>query len=133
MQASICRLNLSLRERFRFLKIAKNPVGYTESGERNQCKAAAQIREYMAWFNENILQYFFKKYGLKLSKVELLDLSKPLTHFQVKIKQREDEESSTLFLAKLRIYRAKELNNVSDRVFQAFINSSVLCEFGEDC
>ena len=54
MQASICRLNLSSRERFKFLKIAKNPVGYTESGERNQCKAAAQIGEYMAWFNENI-------------------------------------------------------------------------------
>ncbi len=76
----------------------------------------------MTWCNDNILKDFFKKYDLKLGKVELIDFSKPLDQFQIKVKQREEELGQS-YLNKIRIYREKELNNVSDRSYQAFINA----------
>ncbi len=121
------RLNLemvkqSLKIRFPFMRKAYNPVGYIASGERNQLYADKQITAYMAWCNDNILKDFFKKYDLKLGKVELIDFSKPLDQFQIKVKQREEELGQS-YLNKIRIYREKELNNVSDRSYQAFINA----------
>ena len=116
------RLKQSLRTRFTFLRYPTNPVGYIQSGERNQLLADKQISSYMAWCNEDILKDYFKKYDLKLGNIELIDYSKPQVHFQIAIKQREDECDNSL-LAKFRTYKAKELNNVSDRAFQAFINA----------
>ena len=71
------RLNIlgvkqGLKARFPFLRGAKNPVGYILSGERNQLKSHKQITAYMAWCNEEILKDYFKKYDLKLGKIELI-------------------------------------------------------------
>ncbi len=112
-----------LKSRFKFLKNDKNHVGYIESGIRNQYRCDKQLQEYTNWNTETFLRDFYKKYNLKLSKVELIDFNEPLTHTKLIVKQ--EKESPESFITKIRLYKSKEINHISDKAFQSLTNAGV--------
>jgi len=110
-----------LKVKFKFLRLSSNPVGYIQSGARNQIYGLNQLTEYTNWNNESFLANFYKKYHLKISKVELVDYDKP--NNQIKISVEQETECPQSILTKIRLYQTKETKHISDAAFQSLINA----------
>ena len=114
MENHILAVKDILKVKFKFLKRLRNHAGYLLCNDRNRSYIRKQISEYIGWNRENFFDNFFKKYQLKLSRIELVDVDKPDIQFEIKYAEKLQQESTKSLLAKMRIYRSKEKSCISD-------------------
>jgi hypothetical protein len=114
-----------LESQFNFFNFKKNRKTYFISESKTQYTIKGQILTVIGWFHRVFLVKFFEKYGLKLAKIVLVDSSIIVDKIRVEFFTKLER---TEFDKKTKIYRAKEMNNMSDRTYQDFINEG--CDFG---
>ena len=118
---------------FKFLSKKKNKLSYFESKRSHKNNIKHQITDIFKWFHREFLVIIFAKYGLKLVKIVLSEanLNSTATEAEIvdemKIEFFETENKKDL-KQKIRLYKAKEENNISDKSYQDFINEGA--QFG---
>jgi len=108
----------------------KNRLNYSESKRSQKHNIKNQITNIFKWFHREFLVHFFAKYGLKLAKIVFIGVndnptiadSSTDTVENMKIEFIENEIKKSI-QQKIKLYRAKELNNMSDKTYQDFINA----------
>ncbi len=116
---------LKKQEKFKCLKRPNNKVGYSMVNSDNKRACRLQITEYVKWNRESFLDSFFNKYKLKINKIELVDISEPISQQEITYSTKPEEDQLDLIMTKIRAYRSKEISHISDKSFQGLINAGV--------
>jgi hypothetical protein len=111
-----------LMDKFKFIKRFNNNCGYILSGERNQRKIRSQISEYLNWNTEHFFDSGLKSHKLKIRKIELVSDDDP-SRLEINYSTKRKQECPQSIITKMRVFRSKELCNVSDYSFQSFMNA----------
>ena len=97
-------------------KIARNRLSHLQSSLRQRRLNLHQISAYFKWTPSD----FLTKYGVKLSKIELVDEDTPVDKLEVIFNKQQSTDID--IHQRIEAYRCKEYTNLSDESFQAFIN-----------
>lgn len=128
-----------LSVQFKYFNTKKNRNSYFESQRTQMHNIKHQIGDVFKWFHQEFFVHFFAKYGLKLVKIVFVDAapnsatsniasrSAQETVENVKIEFFETEKKKDL-AQQIKLYRAKEVNLMSDNAYQNFINEGA--QFG---
>ena len=114
------QINSLLTEQFPFFK-RKNAKKYFISKKKTQRTSKNQIYRYFNWFNEEFYLKHLIKYRLRVRKIEIVDEDECSSEkLIVDIKNYPESPADDLAIS---IFKQKEMCNLSDHVFQSFINA----------
>jgi len=108
-----------LKTLFPFIK-RENKEPHFTSGSQTQRRNKLQMNEILNWVYKEILQSIFKKYKLKITKIEIEPANSTDTESDLIINICKEPAHQP---CKLAIYKQKELSHLSDKAYQMFINA----------
>lgn len=108
-----------------------NKKSFFEVSDRSKLKAKEQMKTYFNFIHNSCVRDHMKKYALKQHKIEVINIKNDVDDLILDIKDNPPQHDQSMSM-----YIQKELNCMSDRVFQNFKNGGAnfpSLRFVKDC